>query len=267
VRQILAFIEKDVLLEIRIKANVLSRFFNPLIQLFLYILLFGIIFNIQTGYNLGYWNANNYLLFLLLAFCIQFTKTIMNKYRQLFLIEKYWKTLSAIMIAPVNRITLLLGGLFSELVMVSIPFITLFVIALVIYPIPFLNLLLVLLILFLIFIVFGSIGLLIGAFSISQEEYVYYSEIALRILFLISCINFPKEIFPKIVQGFVGLNPFYYLFDLLRLSWYMGINYEISISLITPIHIIAVIGLAVLSPLIASYLFNKIYKKYGITGY
>ena len=124
-----------------------------------------------------------------------------------------------------------------------------------------------LLVFFSILLVFGAIGLLIGAFQISQEGSVSYLQIALRILFLFSCIKYPKELFPKVFQNLILLNPLYYLFDLLRLVWYLGIDYEQAVSIITPIHIVSTILLVILAPLISLYIFEKVYERYGITGY
>ncbi|MFX1383810.1 MAG: hypothetical protein ACFFBP_15350 [Promethearchaeota archaeon] len=125
-RQILALIEKDLYLELRFKARVITHFLNPFIQLLVLIFVFGLIFSIRDGYSIGYWNSRNYTLFLLIAFSIQFSRSITEKYNQLFRREKYWKTLSAIMVAPVNRFNLLIGTIGSELVMISIPLIILF---------------------------------------------------------------------------------------------------------------------------------------------
>ena len=84
IRQIIAIIEKNIFLELRIKANFISRFLNPLIQLFLFLFIFGAFFNINRDYELGYWNGTNYMLFIFLAYCVQFSRSITIKYNQLF---------------------------------------------------------------------------------------------------------------------------------------------------------------------------------------
>jgi len=266
-RQIIAIVEKEVFLALRVKATFFFRFLNPMIQLILFIFIFGIIFNIKSGYSIGYWNGSNFVLFLLLAYIVQFSKAINVKYRNSFVNEKYWKTLSAIMVAPVNRFTLLIGILVSQLILISVPLIFLFILALILYPISILFILLVFLIFISIFLTFAGIGLIIGVFGISYEELEPYANLILRFLFLFSCANYPKELFPPIIQSFIVINPFYYMFDLLRLTWYMGINYEEAISHITVIHIVMVLLLTILIPIIALVLFERIYKKYGITGY
>lgn len=266
-RQIQAIVEKELFLNLRVKSNFLFRYLNPFIQLILFIFIFGVIFSIKTDYQIGYWNGENFILFLLLAFCVQFSKSIIDKYRYIFSTEKYWKTLSATMIAPINRFTLLIGILLSDLAIISLPLITLFIIALILYPISLIFLFIVFLIFVSIFLTFASIGLIIGVFAISYEELEPYANVSLRFLFLLSCTNYPKELFPPIVQYFIILNPFYYMFDLLRLSWYLGINYDVAISNITLIHLVVLFLMTLLTPAIALILFEKIYNKYGITGY
>jgi len=267
IRQILAITEKNIYLELRVKSRFFFRFINPIIQLLLFVFIFGVIFNIKKGFQLGYWNSNNYILFLIIAFSIQFSKSPIAIYDTLFNTEKYWKTLSATMTAPVHRFILLFGILFSEIVLNCIPIGILLIIALILFPIPLIYFFLFLLLFLLIFIIFGSIGLLIGIFRISKEELVSYSKVILRIIFLFSCTNYPKELFPEIIQNIIILNPFYYIFDLLRLVWYLGIDYDAAMSNISPIHIIVTLILIIISPIISIFLFEFMYKKYGITGY
>jgi len=266
-RQVIAFVEKDLYITLRIKVNFFVQILNPVIQLLVLIFIFGIIFNIKEGYSIGYWSGDNYILFLLIAFCVQFSKSILGKYDQVFNGEKYWRTLSAILVAPVHRFTLLTGIFVSNLIINTIPLFILIIIAYFLFPISILFLILTLLVFFSIYLIFASIGLIIGVFRISNEKYVHYSNFILRFVFLLSCTNYPKEIFPDFIQNIIILNPFYYVFELLRLTWYLGIDYEIAISHISFIHILILLILTISSPFISIYIFNRFYHKYGITGY
>ena len=265
--KIYAIVEKEISLNLRFKSQFLINLLNPLIQLFVYFFLFGAIFAIQQGGSIGYWNSSNFLLFLIIAMSINYTQPIITKYTQLFLTEKYWKTLSAIIIAPLNRISLLIGILISQILISSIGVIFLFTLSSILFPISILQLILFILAYFCILLVFGSIGLILGAFAISNENFQNYYLLIVRFLFLLSCINYPKEIFPDFIQFFFTLNPFYYLFDLLRLIWYSGLSPTNAFLYISPIHIITFILITILSPIIAVLLFERIYKKHGITGY
>jgi len=267
VRQTIAIIEKNILLELRVKSQFILRILNPLIQMFLMVIIFGTLFNIKKGYHLGYWNANNYILFIFLGFSVQFLKSIINSYRILFALEKYWKTLSAIIVAPTHRFVLLLGTIISELILDSLPLGIILILTLFLYPISLIYIFLVILMFFVIICIFGALGLLLGILIISREGLVPYSDLVFRFLFLFSCINYPLLIFPQILQVAIYFNPLYYVFDLLRLVWYMGINFTVAVSSITPIHIIVNIILAISLPILSIVLFEKIYKKYGIKGY
>ena len=266
-RQTLAIVEKELYLQFRYKSLIISQLLNPLIQILISIFLFGIVFNIQAGFSLGYWNASNYVLFILIAFCLNIFKPITEKYFQLFIIEKYWKTLSATLIAPINKFSILLGQLISWVILNSVGFIVVFVIGLIFFPIPILYFLLFLLVFVCIWISFASIGLLTGVYGISNENFGNYIYIFLRFLLLLTCINYPKEIFPEIIQFFILLNPFYYIVDLLRLIWYSGLNPTIAMTFITPIHIITFIISTILLPIASIAFFEYVYKRHGITGY
>ena len=267
ITRIYALIEKEIYLQTRFKSQLIINLINPIIQLVVYFFLFGAIFSIQEGISLGYWNSSNFLLFLFIAMSISYCQPIVDKYAQIFIQEKYWKTLSAIIIAPVNRFSLLIGILLSQIAISSVGVIILLTFAIILYPISISMLFLFLFVYFGILIVFGSIGLIVGAYAISNENFKNYYTLVVRILFLMSCINYPKELFPEIITFAISLNPLYYLFDFLRLIWYSGISPAVAVPYILPIHIITFILLVVLSPIIAVFLFERIYKKYGIIGY
>lgn len=266
-RQISAIVEKEIRIESRVKSSFLYRYISPLIQLFVTLFVFGLIFSIQDGYKIGYWDQNNYILFLLIANIIATLFSVIQKFQRFFNGEKYWKTLSAIMIAPVHRFSLLAGIMISELVMASIPLITLFIIAYILFPIPLIYLLVVLITYLLIYLTFSSIGLIIGVFLISHESYVSFSLLAVQIIFLLSCSLYPIQVFPEFLHFFIRINPLYYMFDLLKLEWYLGLDFELTISYITPLHIIFTILTTIVLVLGSIFLFERIYKKYGITGY
>ena len=63
----------------------------------------------------------------------------------------------------------------------------------------------------------------------------------------------------------IALYPFYYIFDSLRWAW---LENNIINSLVNHgrSYIILILSVLII-PIIAVYLFNYIYKKYGIVGY
>ncbi|MFW9821460.1 MAG: ABC transporter permease [Candidatus Thorarchaeota archaeon] len=267
VRQIFAIVEKELYLNLRFKAALITTIFNPLVQYIIIFFLFGLIFSTQGDISLGYWNGANYILFIFISFAIQLAKPLTDRYRQLFLTEKYWNTLSAVVIAPVNRFTFLIGILLSQVILYGLGVIFVIVITFFLFPIPFIYLLLFVLVYLCTFLCFGSIGLILGAFAISNENYVQYFNLILRFIFLFSCINYPRQVFPEIIQYVIIINPLYYYFDVVRLVWYLGLEPGVAAIYLTPVHIICFIGTTIIAPIISILLFERIYKKYGITGY
>lgn len=265
--QTIALIEKNLLNELRYRVAFLTRFINPLVQIIILFFIFGVIFDVSENLELGYWNTNNFTLFLILGFIFQYMRQILDRYLLLFRIEKYWKTLPALMIAPLNRFVLLLGILFTELIILSVPILSLLIIAYIFYPINLFIVFLFMVVLFSFALICGCFGLMLGVFEISNENYSNSLSILLKSLFWLSCATYPIYIFPEFIQFLIKLNPFYYFFDLLRLIWYSGVDLQITLSNLTAFHIITVIVFISLLPIISVSLFNKFYKKYGISGY
>ena len=83
---------------------------------------------------------------------------------------------------------------------------------------------------------------------------------------ILSCLFYPIDIFPENIRFIILLNPLYYYFDLIRLTWWVGIDESVS-SYITMNHILVVSIFTIITPLIASVYFDRIISKYGIRGY
>jgi ABC-type polysaccharide/polyol phosphate export permease len=266
-KQTMALVERNIFFETRFKLAFLTRFLTPIIQIFMPLIIFGAIFNIREDYQFGYWKSDNYMLFILIAFCIQFLRQIIDNFRLLFLREKYWKSLQALLVAPINRYALLFGFLISEMILISIAFSVFFIIAAILFPINIFYLLLVFLLFLCSAIIFGSIGLISGILIIAKEGILRVFTLGLKILFWLSCFSYPLQIFPEFLHFFILLNPLYYIIDILRLTWLMGIDANLALSFFTPTHIIILVLSTIFLPIISVYLFNKFYDKYGISGY
>ena len=171
------------------------------------------------------------------------------------------------MVAPINRYVLLFGILISEMILLSIPFAFFLILTLIIFPIPILNLLIVLGLFFCLAIFFGSLGLIVAVLIVTKEGTYRIVKIGLTFLYWLSCVSYPLQIFPEIVQYAILLNPLYYFIDLIRIIWLMGIDYNLAMSFLSPLHIIIVATFTILLPMFSVVLFNVFYKKYGITGY
>jgi len=267
IKQISALVERNIYLELRFKLALFTRYSAPFIQILMPLIIFNVVFMIREDYEFGYWTSLNFILFLFIAFCVQFLRKIVFNFQQLFNLEKYWKTLQALMVAPVNRYVLLFGFLLSELILISIPFVFFFLIAYILFPINIFYLFLVLFGFFSLAIIFGCIGLIMGILIITKEGIYSVFNLGLTFLFWLSCMSYPLQVFPEIIQPIILLNPIYYFIDTIRIFWLMGLDYNLAITFLTPIHIIIVAGGTIILPIFSVYLFNTFYDKFGISGY
>ncbi len=169
------------------------------------------------------------------------------------------------MIAPFNKVHLLFGVFFSHLIIIAIPFVVLFVLTYLISPIGVFTILFIIGIYLLIDLIFSGIGLFLGVFAISKENYWRIFSIGFQIVFYVSCVIYPFEIFPQEIQPIIQLNPFYHIFDLLRVTL-LEDNAILTIKNY-PFQLVILIGTAIIVPLIGIYIFNKVYNKFGIVGY
>ncbi|MFX0001878.1 MAG: ABC transporter permease [Candidatus Hodarchaeota archaeon] len=259
----LAIAEKNARTQFRFKYNVILRWFVPIITLLMSIIILGTFF--ENNIDVGPWTQENYLIFIFIGYNIMIMQSMITYIPKYLLQEKYWKTLPALITAPFNRFYLLFGYILSEYLGIIIPFTIFFVIMLFILPISIPILLIVLLMFFGIGIIFSGLGLFLGVFAISNENYLYFFDFASRLIFWVSCITYPFQLFPEIIQNIIQINPIYYMIDIIRLTWI-----ENNIILTTtshPFHISMFVISLIIFPIICVYIFNIIYKKLGITGY
>lgn len=261
--KILAIAEKNTLMLFRFKYGVILSYFTPIISILIPIFVFGKIFEFNIDF--GPWTEENYLVFVFTGYCIlllrRMMETISGKLRE----EKFWKTLPSLIIAPFNRFYLLFGYFISEFIMFLIPFLIFLIILLIIFPISIITLLSVIFVYFAISIIFLGIGMILGIFAISNENIWGFLKFFVGIIIWASCITYPFQIFPELVQNIINLNPIYYVIDLIRLLW---IENNLIITFNTHIiHVVILLISSVFFPVFGVYTFNIIYKKLGISGY
>lgn len=261
--KIIAIAEKDTLMLFRFKYGVILSFITPLISILIPIIVFGKVFEYTS--NFGSWTPENYMLFIFTGYCIlllrRMMQTIPTNLRQ----EKFWKTLPALMIAPFNRYYLLFGAFLSEFIMFLIPFISFLVILLIFFPISIFTLITIILSFIAISIVFAGLGLILGVFVITNENIWGVLKVVISLVLWVSCITYPFELFPEVIQNIINLNPIYYVIDTIRLLWLEN-NLILTLCL-HPFHIFILIASTIIFPVLGVYIFNFTYKKLGITGY
>ena len=263
ISQIFAITEKNVKLGLRFKFKLIFSFISPIISIIVPIILMNKFFDFNV--NFGPWDQSNYVVYIILAYNILLVQGIRSTFPSQFGREKYWQTLPALIIAPFNRVNLLFGIFFSHIIIISIPIVIFFVMCYIFFPISLITLLFIIGILFLIALIFSGIGIILGILAISKENWMPIINFALGLLFMISCISFPFEVFPDIIQDIVNLNPLYHMFYFLRVAWIEN-NLIVSITSHS-FSFLTLVGLAIVLPCFGVIVFNKVYKKYGIVGY
>lgn len=261
--RIFTIVEKNVKIQLRFKFNLINSMIAPFMLILLSLIVLWRFF--EMGARFGQWDDTNYYIFLFIAYNTELLRKVIQDFPTEFRQEKFWKTLPALMIAPLNRIHLLFGIFFSHLIIIAIPFVIFFILAYLISPISIFTIIFIIFIYLLIDLIFSGIGLFIAVFAISEENYWRIFSIIFQIIFYISCITYPFDMFPFPIQRIILLNPFYYIFDILRITW-IDNNILITISNF-PFHFIILMSTAIIIPLISTYLFKVIYHKFGIIGY
>ncbi len=263
VSQVLALTEKNIKLETRFKFHLVYGFINPIITILMPLIIFNKLFSFNETF--GPWTPENYAVFVLSTYNLYLLKQIITDFPVNLRQEKFWKTIPALLIAPFNRYDLLFGIYLSHLIIISLPFILFFIMTLIIYPISLWTFFFVIFIYMLIALIFSGIGLFLGVFALSNESIWRFLSIALKLIFWASCISYPFEIFPESVQFLIALNPFYYIFTILRMAWIQD-NFILTITDYW-FHFIIILVAAIIIPIITVFIFNKVFKKYGIVGY
>ena len=261
--QILAIAEKNLKVILRFKFTLIMYYVNPLLQILLPLIVMNQFFNLNVQF--GSWTAQTYTLFLFIGYNIILFRKIIGDIPNQLRTELYWNTLDALMVAPFRRENLLFGIILSHLFLISVPFCVFFILSCIFYPISIITMLTIIGLFFASLMIFAGAGLTVGAFYISNENIGRIMMTGIELIFWISCITYPFELFPNIFKGLISINPVYYLIDILRLTW---VENDIFITIIShPFHIVNFILFTIIIPFLGVLMFNYIFKKYGFKGY
>ena len=261
--QIFAIAGKNVKMTLRFKLNLILSLLNPLLGIVMPLIILGTLFTFTE--NFGPWNKENFVVYQFTTYQIMLIFQIVSRFQTSIALEKGLNTLTMILLAPFKKINLLFGIFLSHLALISIPFVTFFIICYFFYPVSIFTVFFVLFVFFLLALFFSGIGLVFGVFVIAKQRLVNLLNYPITLLLMFSCISLPFQFFPENFQFIVKLNPFYYLFNIIRLIW---IEDNIIISLSSHLgYFIIVFLVAVISPIFGLKFFNYVYEKYGIAVY
>lgn len=266
----MAIAEKEVGLALRYKLPFFtSSLVSPIIRIMPFLLVYWGFFSADPTAILGSQvKQGTFVPFLFLGITADmFFNMGYNTFSGKFLTEKWWQTLEITLLAPINKLSLITGIGLAELVSV-LPTVALFVgLAYFFIPIQVLDLLKVLIVLLLAFLIALSLGLVVGSTALANENLSpIFAYLRILIVFL-SAFYYPIDVLKTDKFGPLGellpviatFNPFYQANFIIRSIWFDGI---------TPISsVIYVLFFAIVAPIAAVYIFNKIWSALGIQGY
>ncbi len=262
VSQILAVAQKEIKLNFRFKYNYfLELLLRPIRLLALFFIVYsGFFYRGSAG--IGDITKENYIIFLALGALMNFYflmgfDMVSLKFRQ----EKFWRTIQAIFISPVNKLSLIFGIGLSELVRLVFISVILILPIYVLIPVSGAKFLLIILVIMLIY--FGIIGIsfIEGAFWLTNENYVFIFKYFFWGWGFISCFYYPIEALPEFIHPLVLANPVYHALLIIRNLWTEGYVQNIGY------HLGIVLGFVVISLSLGSYIFSSVTEKREITGY
>lgn len=261
-----ALVIKEFKLKFRYKYKFILSIINPSLGFIIPYLVFRKLFQALGDDSFGIWTPQNYVIFILTGIIVVLIINIISIYGKSFLQEKYWKTLSGIFMSPLNISLFLIAKLVTELLVLGIPLVVVFIVCFIITQASFISILAILGIFFCSCFFIASLGLAIGSFRISIEGNYTVLFTIIQFFLIFSCYKYPRDFFPWYLQFIININPFYYYWDLMRNIFVFGFDFV----LFNPnflIHLIIILSFTTVFPILSIKFFNIVYRKYGITGY
>jgi ABC-type multidrug transport system permease subunit len=255
-----AFASKDLRLLLRFKiAYMQNLFFPALTNLGLFgTVFFGFLYSSGTG--VGEVTGQNFIAFTLLGtLCATLFATGFQAYSSRFMNEKYWQTMPTILASPLSSLEMLVGVTLSDLLRFSAVAAVFLVLSYIFAPVALIVLVETILLLILMYFLISGLALIRGALILVNENVDSFFNYFIFGTGYLSCFYFPLSFVPSILQPFAVINPLYFVVYSIRASW-LGYSLSITYPLLG---ILAV----VVSVLIGTFLFNKIWRNLDITGY
>jgi len=260
----LAIAEKELKIELRFKIPFfLDSIVWPVFVVVPFLLVYFGQF-LSGAQNFGGITLENFVPFLLLgtissiALHTGFTNTPIRFQR-----EKYWQTIESIQIAPINKLSVIIGHTIFSIITV-LPAAAIIMLLLQYFShTSILNIFFILLILIPMLLISISLGIIAGISMLFDESYLPFFRSLVFFITFFSCFYYPIAIFDQhallaLLKPFVLVNPFYHGVTILRSLWFSGT---------TPLSSIAILLMfAIIMPFLSSYLFNRAWKKFTIQG-
>ena len=191
-------VQKNLKIALVFKYNLIIALIQPIIALIFPMIIMGAFFNYNAEF--GVWNQDNFLVYQFIAFQIGLISGILGRFSGSLRADKSQYALHYIMIAPLTRVNLLIGIFITHFILISIPFIVTFIICYIYFPILIFTIFLIFLLYFMLTLIWGSIGIVLGVYAIAKYHYVKPINFTISLFFMFSCVTYPFEIFPKVIQ-------------------------------------------------------------------
>lgn len=262
-RVLWAYAAKDLKNLFRFKFSIVNFIFSPLLTMISFFMVYASVFLVGNVDDLGYVQENNYVIYLLTGFlaysCFHLTwgKTDLH-------VEKLMLTLEGILVSPRSRLYIMAGKgfqAFMEILIIVLLFIPM--VALLKPEVNWQALAIGAFGLLLIFIIFISFDFIVSAIGLAQEGFSgFLTNYVPRAFLVVGAVYFPKEVIPEYFQWLVDINPVYHGVNLFRSAFMTAdLPYGVTPSLIY------LMVLAVVTPVVAAWLFDFVLKRWGIRGY
>jgi len=260
VSDIFTIAEKELKLQLRFKFPFFtSSFITPLIRITPFFMVYAGFFYFGAE-ALGEVTRTNFVVFLTLGMLADVIFNIgYEAFHTKFMQEKYWGTIESIFLAPVHRVSLILGVGLAEVVR-GLPSTAIFlIICYLIIPVNIANFGVILLTFLMAYVFILSVGIIYGSAALFNESFLPIFEYLRVAWVFFSCFYFPIEVIPEILKPWALINPIYQANVVIRGLWISGVmHWQPFIYLLL---------LAILAPLLAILIFNKLWKELTIQGY
>ncbi|MAG21715.1 MAG: hypothetical protein CL943_00220 [Candidatus Diapherotrites archaeon] len=265
INDMLAIAEKEIKLSLRFKIPFFTgSMVEPFIRIAPFLLVYFGFFS-AGAQSFGGVTESNFVVFLILGMLIDLV--LVEGYTRLyirFMEEKYWQTIEAMLLAPINKLSLL-GGQALSLLVGLFPSMLLFLgVSFVLIPTTIQNIILSIAVVAMVMSIALSIGLIYASSALFNENFDPLFKYARVGLVFISCFYYPITIFDTIpvlslLKPIVIANPLYQAITIIRSAWIYGTIEVASVAYVA--------AFAIIAPLLAVFIFNKLWKKLNIQGY
>ncbi len=260
----LAIGEKELKLALRFKVPfIINSLVSPLVRAVPFLIVYYGFF-LEGSAGFGGVTEANFIVFIMLGIVTSsFFHSGYSTFSRIFLQEKFWHTIEALLLAPISKFSLIGGEAISTLVSL-IPTLLLFMaISFIVIPASAFAIVLTLLLMAFVLVISLSIGLIVGTPMLFDENFSPLSAYMTLFIVFVSCFYYPIQVFENplvyFIKPIVLLNPIYHAVLAARSVWIEGIILWDSFAYV----LIA----SLVFPLIAVYLFNLIWKHLNIQGY